>query len=57
MTCGPAARADGELAVAEDVRLGYVTAGAAKTEYGVVVDDEGQLDGKATEALRLGGSA
>ena len=44
-------------AVAEDVRLGYVTASAAKTEYGVVVDDEGQLDGKATEALRLGGSA
>ena len=44
-------------AVAEDVRLGYVTVGAAKTEYGVVVDDEGQLDGKATEVLRLGGSA
>lgn len=50
---GPAWERD-PMAVAEDVRLGYVTADAAKKNYGVVVDVEGQLDAKATKALRVG---
>jgi N-methylhydantoinase B len=52
-----AARERDPAAVAEDVRLGYVTAGAAKTDYSVVVDNDGQLDTKATEALRVSGGA
>jgi N-methylhydantoinase B len=39
-------------AVAEDVRLGYVTARAAEREYAVVVDAEGVLDAAATRKLR-----
>ena len=50
---GPAWERD-PTAVAEDVRLGYVTADAAKKNYGVVVDAEGQLDAKATKDLRVG---
>jgi len=38
-------------AVADDVRLGYVSAAAARADYGAVFND-GQLDGPATEALR-----
>ena len=49
---GPAWERD-PTAVAEDVRLGYVTADAAKKNYGVVVDVEGQLDAKATKGLRV----
>ena len=50
---GPAWERD-PTAVAEDVRLGYVTTDAAKKNYGVVVDAEGQLDAKATKDLRMG---
>ena len=53
---GPAWERD-PTAVAEDVRLGYVTADAAKKNYGVVVDVEGQLDAKATKGLRVDGGA
>ena len=52
-----AARERDPAAVAEDVRLGYVTAGAAKTDYSVVVDNDGHLDTKATAALRVSGDA
>ena len=52
-----AARERDPTAVAEDVRLGYVTAGAAKTDYSVVINNDGQLDTKATEALRVSGGA
>ncbi len=38
--------------VAEDVRLGYVTAAAARARYGCVVDETGRLDAAATETLR-----
>ncbi|WP_446033657.1 hydantoinase B/oxoprolinase family protein [Streptomyces olivaceus] len=39
--------------VADDVRDGYVTAGTARSAYGVVVTD-GALDGSATERARAG---
>jgi N-methylhydantoinase B len=38
--------------VARDVRLGYVSAEAARTAYGVVVSADGALDEAATRALR-----
>ncbi len=38
--------------VAEDVREGYVSAEVAREVYQVVVDERGQLDHAATEALR-----
>lgn len=38
--------------VARDVRLGYVSADAARTAYGVVVRADGALDEAATRALR-----
>jgi N-methylhydantoinase B len=38
--------------VARDVRLGYVSADAARTAYGVVVSADGALDEAATRALR-----
>ncbi|PZU25418.1 MAG: 5-oxoprolinase [Shinella sp.] len=41
--------------VAEDVRLGYVTAGNALNLYKVVVDGSGALDGEATALLRAAG--
>ncbi len=44
----PAAR------VAEDVREGYVSSGAARDLYGVVLDGTGAVDGVATEARREG---
>ncbi len=43
--------------VARDVRLGYVSAQAARNKYGVVVSDDGTLDEKATAALRDGRAA
>jgi len=39
-------------AVAEDVRLGYVTPEGARTAYGVAVDAAGEIDRRATDALR-----
>ena len=39
-------------AVAEDVRLGYVSAAAAERDYGVVLDETGMVDAAATEARR-----
>lgn len=44
-------------AVARDVKLGYVTAAAARTEYCVVVDSDGNLDEVATRQLRAEKSA
>lgn len=44
---------DPEL-VARDVAQGYVTATAARSEYGVVLDERGAVDRSATEALRAG---
>jgi N-methylhydantoinase B len=38
--------------VARDVRLGYLAAEAARDDYGVLVDDEGRVDGPGTTALR-----
>jgi N-methylhydantoinase B len=38
--------------VAEDVRLGYITAAAALSDYAVQVSDDGTLDEAATAALR-----
>ena len=48
---GPAVERAPE-AVAEDVRLGYVSRDAARRDYAVVVDDDGTLDSGATERLR-----
>jgi N-methylhydantoinase B len=39
-------------AVAEDVRLGYVSRDAAACDYGVALDEEGRVDGAATKVLR-----
>ena len=39
-------------AVAEDVRLGYVSRDAAARDYGVALDDQGQVDAAATKACR-----
>ena len=44
-------------AVAEDVRLGYVSGEAAVRDYGVVLDDQGQVDAAATQAFRTEGEA
>ena len=41
--------------VARDVMLGYVTPASARSQYGVVVDEDGAVDGAGTEALRNGG--
>lgn len=38
--------------IARDVRLGYVTAEAARRDYGVVIGADGTLDRAATSALR-----
>ena len=38
--------------VAEDVRLEYISADSAHNNYGVVLDDAGNLDRRATEELR-----
>ena len=43
--------------VARDVRLGYVSASAARENYHVIVSDDGALDQKATDALRGGRAA
>ncbi len=43
--------------VADDVRNGLLTIGAAKTDYGVIVDETGHLDAAATAALRKGGAS
>jgi N-methylhydantoinase B len=40
--------------VRRDVRLGYVSAEAAKREYGVVITNDGEVDQAATAALRNG---
>ncbi len=42
--------------VAEDVRLGYVGAEAARERYGVALDGSGKVDEGATKALRGGGA-
>ena len=38
--------------VAEDVKLEYISAESALKNYGVVLDGEGNLDRRSTEALR-----
>ena len=48
---GPAMERD-PGAVAEDVRLGYVSAEAARRDYGVALDGSGKLDETATRTLR-----
>lgn len=40
--------------VCRDVRLGYVSAAAAKRDYGVVITNDGEVDQAATAALRNG---
>lgn len=42
--------------VARDVRLGYVTTVRARSDYGVVVGEDGVVDAVATAALRSGAS-
>jgi len=42
--------------VANDVRQGYVSIDSARDDYGVVCDASGNLDVRATEALRASGS-
>jgi N-methylhydantoinase B len=42
--------------VAEDVRLGFVGRDAARTCYGVVIDEDGKLDRTATQTLRAPGA-
>ena len=49
---GPARERDPSR-VAEDVRLGYISAAAAMRDYRVVLDAEGRLDLPRTEALRV----
>jgi N-methylhydantoinase B len=39
-------------AMAEDVRLGYVSRSAAARDYGVALDEEGRPDVAATKVLR-----
>ncbi|WP_135822188.1 hydantoinase B/oxoprolinase family protein [Halostella litorea] len=41
-------------AVREDVLDGYVSPGAAREEYGVVVSEDGEIDREATAELRAG---
>jgi N-methylhydantoinase B/oxoprolinase/acetone carboxylase alpha subunit len=43
--------------VADEVRAGLVSVGAAREAYGVVVDESGKLDRAATDKLRQGLSA
>ncbi len=43
--------------VARDVRLGYVSAETAAGDYGVVVTENGEVDERATVALRKGAAA
>lgn len=43
-----------ERAVARDVRLGYVSVAAARSQYGVVCNEDGDLDAGTTERLRDG---
>lgn len=43
--------------VARDVRLGYVTAEAARRDYAVAVAADGSVDTAATEASRNGRTA
>ncbi|MEM7487632.1 MAG: hydantoinase B/oxoprolinase family protein [Pseudomonadota bacterium] len=50
---GPAWRRD-PARVAADVRAGYVTAAAARREYGVVLDADGVVDVAATAVARAG---
>ena len=38
--------------VAEDVRLGYISAGSAREDYACVVSPAGKLDLEATRTLR-----
>ena len=42
--------------VARDVHLGYVSREAAASEYGVVIDEKGVVDGEATRRLRNSGN-
>ncbi|GGH21100.1 methylhydantoinase [Alsobacter metallidurans] len=51
----PVARAP--ALVARDVRLGYLSADAARADYRVSVSPAGDLDAAATETLRAGGAA
>jgi N-methylhydantoinase B len=44
------------LLVARDVRLGYVSRGAAERDYGVILDADGAVDAIATAARRRGDS-
>jgi N-methylhydantoinase B len=39
-------------AVADDVRQGFITAEAARREYGVAVNDDGSVDDSETAKLR-----
>ena len=43
--------------VARDVRLGYISAVAARRDYHVAVSPEGELDAAQTLALRAGSAA
>lgn len=43
--------------VAEDVRLGYVSVAAAKTDYACAISVDGELDANATQALRAAARA
>ena len=43
--------------VARDVRLGYVSRDKARTDYGVALNAQGDVDETATRALRAGGAA
>ncbi len=40
-------------AVADDVRLGFISAEAARRDYGVAVDDSGTVDEAETARLRV----
>ena len=40
--------------VARDVRLGYVANAKARSDYGVVLSDDGAVDAAATVSLRSG---
>jgi N-methylhydantoinase B len=48
---GPPFERDAER-VAEDVRNGMISVASARQHYGVVLGDDGQVDGAATAALR-----
>ena len=45
------------IAVARDVRYGYVSRSAARERYLVALDDDGEVDTSATAALRAGTAA